>query len=35
VYRFENGEGESYFTADIAVDEQGLVTDYPGLFERV
>lgn len=35
VYRFENGEGESYFTADIGVDEQGLVTDYPGLFERV
>jgi hypothetical protein len=35
VYQFENGEGESYFTADIAVDEQGLVTDYPGLFERV
>jgi uncharacterized protein len=34
-YRFENGEGEDYFTADITVDEDGLVVDYPGLFERV
>jgi hypothetical protein len=35
VYRFENGEGDDHFTADITVDENGLVTDYPGLFERV
>ena len=35
VYRFENGEGDDYFTADITVDEDGLVVDYPGLFERV
>jgi hypothetical protein len=35
VYRFENGEGAGYFTADITVDEDGLVVDYPGLFERV
>lgn len=35
VYRFENGEGEGYFTADITVDEDGLVADYPELFERV
>jgi hypothetical protein len=35
VYRFETGEGEDYFTADITVDEDGLVVDYPGLFERV
>jgi uncharacterized protein len=34
-YRFESGEGEEYFTADITVDEDGLVVDYPGLFERV
>jgi uncharacterized protein len=34
VYRFENGEGDDYFTADITVDEDGLVVDYPGLFER-
>lgn len=35
VYRFENGEGDDYFTADITVDEDGLVVDYPELFERV
>lgn len=35
VYRFENGEGDEYFTADITVDEDGLVVDYPQLFERV
>lgn len=35
VYRFENGEGADYFTADITVDENGLVVDYPQLFERV
>jgi uncharacterized protein len=35
VYRFENGEGGDYFTSDITVDEDGLVIDYPGLFERV
>lgn len=36
VYRFENGEtGADYLTADITVDEDGLVMDYPGLFERV
>jgi uncharacterized protein len=35
VYRFENGEGVDYFAADITVDENGLVTDYPGLFARV
>jgi hypothetical protein len=34
VYRFENGEGEDYFTADITVDENGFVVDYPQLFER-
>ena len=33
LYRFETGDGS--FTADISVDEHGLVTDYPGLFERV
>jgi hypothetical protein len=35
VYRFENGEGEDYFTSDITVDEDGLVVDYPQLFERI
>lgn len=33
VYRFETADGS--FTADITVDEDGLVVDYPGLFERV
>jgi len=32
-YRFETADGS--FTADIGVDEDGLVVDYPGLFERV
>ncbi len=32
-YRFETADGS--FTADITVDEDGLVVDYPGLFERV
>jgi len=35
VYRFENGEGDDHFTADITVDEDGLVVGYPRLFERV
>lgn len=34
VYRFENGKGDDYFTADITVDDLGFVTEYPGLFER-
>ncbi len=33
-YRFESLEG-SGFTADLAVDGDGLVVDYPGLFKRV
>ncbi|HZY67090.1 MAG TPA: putative glycolipid-binding domain-containing protein [Devosia sp.] len=33
VYRFENDDGS--FTADITVDENGLVVDYPELFERI
>lgn len=33
VYRFETADGS--FTADITVDEDGLVADYPELFERV
>ncbi|WP_244849277.1 putative glycolipid-binding domain-containing protein [Caballeronia sp. SL2Y3] len=32
-YRFEGLD--TGFTAEIAVDEDGLVTDYPGLFERI
>lgn len=32
LYRFENGDGA--FTAEISVDEDGLVTAYPELFER-
>jgi hypothetical protein len=32
-YRFEEADGS--FTADITVDDDGLVVDYPGLFERV
>jgi hypothetical protein len=32
VYRFENADAS--FAADITVDEDGLVVDYPGLFER-
>ena len=33
-YRFESLNG-SGFTADLEVDEHGLVVDYPGLFRRV
>lgn len=33
VYRFESLDSD--FTADIVVDEDGFVVDYPGLFERV
>ena len=33
LYRFEEADGS--FSADITVDEDGLVVDYPGLFERV
>lgn len=33
LYRYENADGS--FTADLPLDEDGLVTDYPGLFERV
>jgi hypothetical protein len=32
-YRFENDNGN--FTADINVDEDGFVTDYPELFESI
>lgn len=32
LYRFETADGS--FSADISVDENGFVTDYPGLFER-
>jgi uncharacterized protein len=34
LYRFESLDG-SGFTADLPVDEDGLVLDYPGLFRRV
>lgn len=33
-YRFENLDG-SGFQADLTVDAEGLVTDYPGYFSRV
>ena len=33
IYRFESLD--SGYTADITVDDHGLVTDYPGLFRRV
>lgn len=33
LFRFETADGS--FRADIAVDRDGLVLDYPGLFERV
>ncbi|MCW4467484.1 putative glycolipid-binding domain-containing protein [Flavobacterium sp. MFBS3-15] len=33
VYRFENGGGS--FTADIAVDADGFVTEYPNLFKML
>lgn len=32
-YLYENGDGP--FRAELSVDEDGLVVDYPGLFERV
>jgi hypothetical protein len=32
-YRFENADGS--FTADITVDADGFVLEYPGLFERL
>ena len=32
-YRFENADGS--FTADITVDADGFVLEYPGLFSRV
>jgi hypothetical protein len=34
LYRFENLDG-SGFRADLPVDEDGVVVDYPGLFRRV
>lgn len=33
LYRYEAGDGS--FTADLPVDEDGLVLDYPTLFERL
>jgi hypothetical protein len=33
IYRYENME--SNFTADLPVDAQGLVVDYPGIWKRV
>jgi hypothetical protein len=34
LYLFENLDG-SGFQAELAVDEDGIVLDYPGLFRRV
>ena len=35
-YRFESlNQGVSSFTAELPVDQDGLVLDYPGLFRRV
>jgi hypothetical protein len=35
-YRYESLEnGISVFTAELPVDGDGLVVDYPGLFKRV
>jgi hypothetical protein len=34
LYRFDNLDG-SGFTAELPVDEDGIVLDYPGLFRRV
>ena len=35
-YRFESlADGVSHFTADLPVDQDGLVLDYPELFRRV
>lgn len=31
-FRYQSADGT--FTADLAVDEEGLVVDYPGLFRR-
>ncbi len=33
LYRYEAVDRS--FTADLTVDEDGLVTDYPGLFTRI
>ena len=33
LYRYENADGS--FSADLPVDEYGLVMDYPALFERL
>ena len=33
LYRYENADGS--FSADLPVDEDGLVIDYPTLFERL
>jgi hypothetical protein len=33
LYRFESLESD--FTADLPVDEDGFVLDYPGLFKRL
>lgn len=33
LYRFETADGS--FTADLPLDEDGLVTDYPDLFQRL
>jgi hypothetical protein len=33
IYRYE--ALESHFTADLPVDAQGLVVDYPGIWKRV
>ena len=34
LYRFESLNG-SGFTADLTVDEDGIVIDYPRLFRRI
>jgi uncharacterized protein len=33
LYRYENADGS--FTADLPLDEDGLVLDYPEMFERL
>jgi hypothetical protein len=36
LYRFESLEhGEAIFTAELLVDQDGLVVDYPQLFRRL
>ena len=35
VYRYEDQSFPGGFTADLPVDDDGLVLDYPGLFKRV